>query len=131
LNLVPGLGAPGGLRTADGTMVAGLHTGEDPVAGAPAVAVFPPAAVAVFRDRPHGSPRNVVQVRLAGMEPRGEVVRLRAEPLDGGPAWVAGLAADVTPGAVADLGAAEPLAPGVPLWYAVKATEVQVHPAVR
>jgi molybdate transport system ATP-binding protein len=93
--------------------------------------VFPPAAVAVFRDRPHGSPRNVVQVRLAGMEPRGEVVRLRAEPLDGGPAWVAGLAADVTPGAVADLGAAEPLAPGVPLWYAVKATEVQVHPAVR
>jgi molybdate transport system ATP-binding protein len=131
LNLVPGLGAPGGLRTADGTMVAGLHTGEDPVDGAPAVAVFPPAAVAVFRDRPHGSPRNVVQVRLAGMEPRGEVVRLRAEPLDGGPAWVAGLAADVTPGAVADLGAAEPLAPGVPLWYAVKATEVQVHPAVR
>ncbi|WP_445186203.1 sulfate/molybdate ABC transporter ATP-binding protein [Pseudonocardia sp. Cha107L01] len=131
LNLVPGLGAPGGLRTADGTVVAGLHTGEDPVAGAPAVAVFPPAAVAVFRDRPHGSPRNVVQVRLAGMEPRGEVVRLRAEPLDGGPAWVAGLAADVTPGAVADLGAAEPLSPGVPLWYAVKATEVQVHPAVR
>jgi molybdate transport system ATP-binding protein len=131
LNLVPGLGAPGGLRTADGTMVTGQHAGDDPVTGAPAVAVFPPTAVSVFRDRPYGSPRNVVQVRLAGMEPRGEVVRLRAEPLDGGPAWVAGLAADVTPGAVADLGAAETLAPGVPLWYAVKATEVQVHPAVR
>jgi molybdate transport system ATP-binding protein len=132
LNLVPGVGAPGGLRTADGTMVAGQGSADDGLApGVPAVAVFPPAAVAVYRDRPDGSPRNVVPVRLAGMEPRGEVVRLRAEPVDGGPAWVAGLAADVTPAAVADLGAAEPLAPGARLWYSVKATEVKVHPAAR
>jgi molybdate transport system ATP-binding protein len=132
LNLVPGVGAPGGLRTADGTMVAGQGSADDGLApGVAAVAVFPPAAVAVYRDRPDGSPRNVVPVRLAGMEPRGEVVRLRAEPVDGGPAWVAGLAADVTPAAVADLGAAEPLAPGARLWYSVKATEVKVHPAAR
>ena len=131
LNLVPGVGVPGGLRTADGTTVAGQRTAGGLAPGVAAVAVFPPAAVAVYRDRPDGSPRNVVEVRLAGMEPRGEVVRLRAEPVEGGPDWVAGLAADVTPAAVADLGAAEPLAPGARLWYSVKATEVKVHPAAR
>jgi molybdate transport system ATP-binding protein len=131
LNLVAGVGAPGGLRTEDGTMVAGQDTGEGLTVGGPAVAVFPPAAVAVFRDRPAGSPRNVVPVRLAGLEPRGEVIRLRAEPAEGGPAWVSGLAADVTPAAVADLGWGSALAPGAQLWYAVKATEVRVHPAAR
>ena len=131
LNLVPGVRVPGGLRTADGTTVAGQRSAEGLAPGVAAVAVFPPAAVAVYRDRPDGSPRNVVEVRLAGMEPRGEVVRLRAEPVDGGPDWVVGLAADVTPAAVADLGAAEPLAPGARLWYSVKATEVKVHPAAR
>jgi molybdate transport system ATP-binding protein len=131
LNLVAGVGVPGGLRTQDGTTVAGQDAGEGPTVGAPAVAVFPPAAVAVFRDRPAGSPRNVVPVRLAGLEPRGEVVRLRAGPVDGGPAWVSGLAADVTPAAVADLGLDGVLAPGARLWFAVKATEVRVHPASR
>jgi molybdate transport system ATP-binding protein len=131
LNLVPGVGSAGGLRTADGTAVAGQDAGEGLADGSAAVAVFPPSAVAVFRDRPDGSPRNVVEVRLAGMEPRGEVIRLRAEPVDGGPPWVAGLAADVTPAAVADLAGAEVLAPGARLWFAVKATEVQVHAAAR
>jgi molybdate transport system ATP-binding protein len=131
LNLVSGVGVPGGLRTEDGTTVAGQDAGEGPTVGAPAVAVFPPAAVAVFQDRPAGSPRNVVPVRLAGLEPRGEVVRLRAGPVDGGPAWVSGLAADVTPAAVADLGLGAVLAPGARLWFAVKATEVRVHPASR
>jgi molybdate transport system ATP-binding protein len=131
LNLVSGVGVPGGLRTEDGTTVAGQDAGEGPTVGVPAVAVFPPAAVAVFQDRPAGSPRNVVPVRLAGLEPRGEVVRLRAGPVDGGPAWVSGLAADVTPAAVADLGLGAVLAPGARLWFAVKATEVRVHPASR
>jgi molybdate transport system ATP-binding protein len=129
LNLVSGVGVPGGLRTEDGTTVAGQDAREGPTVGVPAVAVFPPAAVAVFRVRPAGSPRNVVPVRLAGLEPRGEVVRLRAGPVDGGPAWVTGLAADVTPAAVADLGLDAALAPGARLWFAVKATEVRVHPA--
>jgi molybdate transport system ATP-binding protein len=52
-------------------------------------------------------------------------VRLRAAPREGGPEWLDGLAADVTPAAVADLGAE----PGVPLWFAVKATEVEIHRA--
>jgi molybdate transport system ATP-binding protein len=87
--------------------------------------VFPPAAVAVFRDEPHGSPRNVLPVRLAAIEPRGDVVRLRAAARAGGPVTANGLAADVTPAAVADLA----VEPGAELWFAVKATEVGIHAA--
>jgi molybdate transport system ATP-binding protein len=122
LDLVPGTAVSGGLRASDGTIVAGLA--DSVVAGEPAVAVFPPSAVSVFDERPHGSPRNVLPVRLAAIEPRGDVVRLRAGRVPDGPAWVDGLAADVTPAAVADL-AAEP---GAHVWFAVKATEVQVYP---
>ncbi|WP_232661752.1 sulfate/molybdate ABC transporter ATP-binding protein [Pseudonocardia sp. TRM90224] len=123
LDLVPGEACADGLRTADGLVVAGLSAGLRD--GESAVAVFPPSAVAVYNSRPEGSPRNVVPVRLAAIEPHGDVVRLRAAAVAGGPAWVDGLAADVTPAAVADLGAE----PGVELWFAVKATEVQVHAA--
>ena len=128
LNLVAGRRCPQGLCTPDGVVVSGL---ADPLdEGEPAVAVFPPSAVAVFREEPHGSPRNVFPVRLAAIEPRGDVVRLRAaaRPVGppgrpGAPATGSGLAADVTPAAVADL-AAEP---GADMWFAVKATEVAIH----
>ncbi len=123
LDLVPGTVEAAGLRTADGTTVAGRLDGA--VAGEPGVAVFPPSAVAVFAEEPKGSPRNVFRVRLAAIEPREDVVRLRAAALPGGPEWVDGLAADVTPTAVADL-AAEP---GTLLWFAVKATETAIYPA--
>jgi molybdate transport system ATP-binding protein len=125
LDLVPGIACPGGLRTSDGTVVAGRDGGL--AEGEPAVAVFPPSAVAVFAERPHGSPRNVLAVRVAAIEPHGDVVRLRAAAVPGGPAWVDGLAADVTPAAVAELGAE----PGAQLWFAVKATEVAIHAAGR
>jgi molybdate transport system ATP-binding protein len=123
LDLVPGIAGTDGLRTADGTFVAGRVEGT--VVGGPAVAVFRPSAVAVFAEQPKGSPRNVFQVRLAAIEPREDVVRLRAAALPGGPAWVDGLAADVTPTAVADLMAE----PGALLWFAVKAAETAVYPA--
>ncbi len=126
LDLVPGTACAAGLCTADGTVVAGRHS--SPVgAGEPAVAVFPPAAVAVFLAPPGGSPRNVVQVLLGAVEPRGDVVRLRALAPPGGPDWVDGLAADITPAAMADLA----VEPGAPLWFVVKATEVAVHPVGR
>jgi molybdate transport system ATP-binding protein len=125
LDLVLGTACPEGLRTADGLVVAG-HA-EQTVDGEPAVAVFPPTAVAVFGQRPHGSPRNVVPVRLAAVEPHGDLVRLRAGRRDGGPAWAEGLAADVTPGALVDLA----VEPGMELWFAVKAAEVAIHPAGR
>jgi molybdate transport system ATP-binding protein len=54
-------------------------------------------------------------------------VRLRAAVREGGPAWVDGLAADVTPAALVDL----PAEPGAELWFAVKAAEVAIHPAGR
>jgi molybdate transport system ATP-binding protein len=125
LDLVPGTACPEGLRTADGLVVAGHAEGT--VVGDPAVAVFPPAAVAVFAERPHGSPRNAVPVRLAAVEPHGDLVRLRAGVRDGGPVWAEGLAADVTPAALVDL----PAEPGAQLWFVVKATEVAIHPAGR
>ncbi|GAA2551948.1 sulfate/molybdate ABC transporter ATP-binding protein [Pseudonocardia hydrocarbonoxydans] len=121
LDLVPGVCDVGGLRTPDGLLVSGLTDGVD--VGDTAVAVFPPSAVAVYATRPDGSPRNVLPVRLAAIEPRGDVVRLRAAAPPGGPAWVDGLAADVTPAAVADLG----VEPGAELWFVVKATEVAIH----
>ncbi|MFC4947424.1 sulfate/molybdate ABC transporter ATP-binding protein [Pseudonocardia sp. GCM10023141] len=123
LDLVPGVVVAEGLRTADGLVVAGRAEGV--AEGEPAVAVFPPSAVSVYASRPDGSPRNVVPVVLAAIEPRGDTVRLRAGARPGGPVWVDGLAADVTPAAVADL-AAEP---GAELWFSVKATEVQIHGA--
>ncbi len=123
LDLVPGVACAGGLRTADGLLVSGLAVGVN--IGEPAVAVFPPSAVAVYGTRPEGSPRNVLPVRLATIEPRGDTVRLRAAAAADGPAWVEGLAADVTPAAVADLGAE----PGAELWFVVKATEVAIHAA--
>ena len=123
LDLVPGIACPGGVRTPDGTVVVGRDGGL--TEGEPAVAVFPPSAVAVFAERPHGSPRNVLPVQVAAIEPHGDVVRLRAAAVPDGPAWVDGLAADVTPAAVAEL-AAEP---GARLWFAVKATEVAIHGA--
>ncbi|GEL17024.1 sulfate/molybdate ABC transporter ATP-binding protein [Pseudonocardia asaccharolytica] len=124
LNLVSGRACEGGLRTDDGPMVFGRGD-ADVVAGDRAVAVFPPSSVAVHIERPDGSPRNVVPVVLAAIEPRADVVRLRASASAEGPEWVDGLAADVTPAAVAELN----VEPGAGLWFAVKATEVAIHAA--
>ena len=122
LDLVPGTACAEGLRGADGTVVAGLT--HDPLTdGEPAVAVFQPGSVAVHLDAPHGSPRNVFPATVAGLEPHGDVIRLRAGVRVGGPPWVTGLAADLTPGAVAELG----LEPGVDVHLVIKATEVAVY----
>jgi len=123
LDLVDGHGAPGGLRTADGGVLAG--TGGAAV-GEPAVAVFRPAAVSVHRGRPIGSPRNVVAAEVSGLEPRGDLVRVRFAA-GRGPAWVAGLAADLTPAAVAEL----EVVPGAAVHLAVKAAEVRIYPVHR
>lgn len=121
VNLVGGVaGADGALVTAGGTVWHGIFA-ADAVVGGPAVALFTPAAVAVYRDPPHGSPRNTVAVTIADMDVRGPAIRLRAEQQsDGSP----GLAADVTAASVAELG----LAPGERVYFSVKAQEVTVHP---
>jgi molybdate transport system ATP-binding protein len=79
---------------------------------------FPPGAVALFRTRPDGSPRNLWEARVDGIERLGDQVRVHLD----GPISVA---ADVTQGAVADLG----LAADQRLWAAVKASETHSYPA--
>ncbi|MCX6465318.1 MAG: ATP-binding cassette domain-containing protein [Pseudonocardiales bacterium] len=122
LNLVEGVVADGGLRATPNTVLRGSADGL--ADGTPAVAVFSPSAVAVYPEPPKGSPRNVVEVVVAALEPRGDVVRLRASAGPGAE-WADGLAADVTAAAVVDLA----LEPGVRVHFAVKATEVGIHPA--
>ena len=114
LNLVSGTATVGGLRAEDGTELSGLT--ESTVPGASAVAVFTPAAVAVFVDPPKGSPRNVIHDRVAALEPNGTLVRVRG---------VGGLAADITPAAAAELG----LHTRADVWLIVQAAEVAVYPA--
>ncbi|WP_280254834.1 sulfate/molybdate ABC transporter ATP-binding protein [Nocardia wallacei] len=89
--------------------------------GVAAAAVFSPSAVAVHREPPTGSPRNVFRVRIAELADRGGIVRVQAaERADGNP----GPAADLTPAAAAELR----LAPDLEVYFAVKATEVEVYP---
>ena len=124
LNLVVGRWSDPGVALDDGTVVAGRtgRTGEEPTDGAPVVAVFRPTAVAVYRSAPHGSPRNVVPVTVAAVEPVGDLVRIRSGDQASG---LAGLSADVTPTAAAEL----ELVPGDRVFFSVKATEVDVYPA--
>ncbi|MEU5879834.1 ABC transporter ATP-binding protein [Spirillospora sp. NPDC047279] len=79
---------------------------------------FAPSSVALYRSRPDGSPRNLWQATVESVERHGDRVRVRLDgPL---PA-----SADVTPGAVAELGLGE----GSTVWAAVKATQIHVYPA--
>jgi molybdate transport system ATP-binding protein len=111
------------LRAADGTLWHGSHAVDAPETSA-LVAVFSPAAVAVYRELPHGSPRNSVQVRVAELDADGARVRVRGqEQADGAP----GLAADIT----AESAAGMRLAAGDDVWFTVKAQEVVLHPAAR
>ncbi|CAN1490518.1 CysA ABC-type sulfate/molybdate transport systems, ATPase component [Mycobacteriaceae bacterium] len=88
------------------------------------VAVFAPAGVAVYRDQPHGSPRNSVRVRIAGLEINGGVVRVRAAAQSDG---AVGLSADVTPESVAEMR----LQVGDEVWFTVKTQAVGIHSAAR
>ena len=148
LNLVAGTLTEHGIRTADGQDIAGLHDPQldvpqpdnplpEPATASAArngvqersaagnagllapgrdgVAVFPPSAVSVFLTEAHGSPRNSFPVTITDLEPHGDQIRVRA----------GGLSADVTPAASADLG----LAPGMKVFFVIKAGAVSVYPA--
>jgi len=113
-----------GLRLdgAGGLLIAAEPAGP---AGAPGLAVVPPAAVALHPQRPTGSARNCWAATVAELTPVGpsrvRVLLTRDRSVRDG---VAEVVAEVTPAAVADLGLHE----GVPLWVSVKATEVRVTP---
>ncbi len=117
LNLHRGTASDGGVTLESGAeIVLAPFTALEP--GRPALVAFAPAAVAVHRTRPDGSPRNVWPATVLGVERHPAGVRIE---LSGSIPCVA----DVTPAAVAELD----LAPGRQVWAAVKATEVTAYPA--
>jgi molybdate transport system ATP-binding protein len=87
-------------------------------AGSAVCVTIPPSAVALYRDRPHGSPRNTWPVTVTDIQLIGQTARVSLN----GPFT---LVAEVTIAAVADLR----LTAGQGLWATVKATEVHAYPA--
>jgi molybdate transport system ATP-binding protein len=112
LNLVRGSATGATVRGPGGLHIAGLPD-ESVRDGQDAVAVFSPAAVGVYREEPHGSPRNVLRATVTDLEPHGHQVRVHT----------AYVAADITPAALAELG----LSPGDEVVLTVKASEVAVY----
>ncbi|SKB08671.1 ABC transporter ATP-binding protein [Aeromicrobium choanae] len=115
VNLVEGVvTGPDHLRSPDGRELAGTARGAMDL-GSAATATFAPSAVAVHRERPGGSPRNVLPGVVTGIEVRGTTCRLE----------ISGWLADVTTAAAAEL----ELEPGRDVWMSIKATEVRLDPA--
>ncbi len=111
LVLLPGTGA-GQQVALDG---GGVVAVAEEAAGEVFVAVRP-ESVALYLERPAGSPRNVWPLQLVSATPHGSVVRCDL-------AGEVPLTADVTATAFAELG----LAPGAAVWASVKASEVAVY----
>jgi molybdate transport system ATP-binding protein len=113
VNLLRGEADHGSVRMPGGMVVAAPDANTGLV-----FAVIHPRAVAVHRERPQGSPRNVWQGRVDGIEPFGDRVRVR---IDG----IVPVVAEVTPAALAEL----ELRKGGEVWLSFKATDVVVYPA--
>ena len=79
---------------------------------------FPPSAVALYANRPEGSPRNTWQATVSAVSRHGDALRIELT----GPIAVA---ADVTPAAAVQL----ELEPGRKVWASLKATEGTSYPA--
>ncbi|MEU9860181.1 ABC transporter permease [Streptomyces sp. NPDC047971] len=113
-NAWPGTATPEGL-VLDGGGV--LVAADPPPAGTPALAIVAPEAVAVHREKPAGSPRNVWPGTVREITASGSRLRVLVTS-DEAP----DLVAEITPQAAAELG----LADGVSVWTSVKATEATV-----
>lgn len=117
LNLLAGTGVDNGVQLGDGTRITTGGTARGAV-----FAAFRPSAVALWSSRPAGSPRNVWPVRVIGLEPYGDGVRIELRREDAGEETVI---AEVTAAAVADLD----LAPQRRVWASLKASEIEIYPA--
>ena len=113
VNLIRGEADHGTVRIPGGAAVAaaGAESGE-------VFAMIHPRAVAIYRRRPEGSPRNVWSGRASNIELLGNRVRVR---IDG----EVPLVAEVTPAALKELDLVE----GGEVWLSFKATDVGVYPA--
>ncbi len=87
----------------------------------PVYVAFSPAAVALFAQRPAGSPRNVWLGVVSSLEPHGAGVRVAVA---GAPDGSSSILAEITPAAVADL----EIVPGRSMWAAVKASDIDIYP---
>jgi molybdate transport system ATP-binding protein len=113
VNLIRGEADHGTVRIPGGAAVAaaGAESGE-------VFAMIHPRAVALYRRRPEGSPRNVWSGRASNIELLGNRVRVR---IDG----EVPLVAEVTPAALKELDLVE----GGEVWLSFKSTDVGVYPA--
>jgi molybdate transport system ATP-binding protein len=111
VNLLTGTLSDGSLVLGDGSRL----TVASDIAG-PVMATIHPRAVALYRQAPEGSPRNVLQCRVGGVDPEGDRWRIRLS----GPV---ALVAEVTPAAASELR----LADGGDVYAVIKATEVDVY----
>jgi molybdate transport system ATP-binding protein len=112
VNLVRGKGDGDRVLLPSGAILMAPGAGQGEV-----FAVVHPRAVALYRQRPEGTPRNVWPGVAEDLDLEGDRVRVRVS-------GAVPLVAEVTPGAVADLA----LTDGGPVWVSVKATEVVVYP---
>jgi molybdate transport system ATP-binding protein len=112
VNLLKGQADHGFVRMPGGPVVAAIGAESGDV-----FAVIHPRAVALYRSRPEGSPRNVWPGRARGIEFIGDRVRVR---IDG----EVGVVAEVTPAALKELNLGE----GGEVWLSFKATDVGVYP---
>ncbi|MEX2394254.1 MAG: ABC transporter ATP-binding protein [Actinomycetota bacterium] len=102
----------------EGSVVAAeIVAAEIPADASDVAIVIHPRAIALHRQRPEGSPRNVWAGTIAAIDDEGERVRVS---VDG----AIPLVADVTPDAVRELA----LVPGAAVYVSVKANEVSVEP---
>ncbi|MFE2148382.1 TOBE domain-containing protein, partial [Streptomyces sp. NPDC059456] len=107
-----------GTTTVDGLKLAagGSVMVADPAAeGAEALAIVAPEAVALHREQPAGSPRNVWPGTVREVTAAGSRLRVLVTS-----AAVADVVAEITPQAAAELGIDD----GTPVWCSVKATEI-------
>ncbi|MGI8520122.1 MAG: ABC transporter ATP-binding protein [Actinomycetota bacterium] len=113
LNLWRGQGLGDRVRLDSGGEMLVSHAPEGEV-----YAALHPRAVALYRSRVEGSPRNVWRGRISRVESDGGRVRIRVE-------GSIPVVAEVTPVAVAERSLIE----GEEIWVSIKATEVSVYPA--
>jgi molybdate transport system ATP-binding protein len=112
VNLLEGRAAGGVVELPTGGRLVVADAGAGDV-----LVVVHPRAVAIHREPPGGSPRNVSAGTVRSIEPLGDRVRV-------GVAGAVPLVAEITAAALAELGLAE----GAAVLTSVKATEVTVFP---
>lgn len=111
-NLIRGVAAAGSVDTGDQE----VHIADLDADGAVLLTIHP-TSVAVHKTRPEGSPRNSWETIVERVERLGSRVRLSTGP-------PLPLTVELTAAARDEMG----LEKGIPVWVAVKATEIEVQP---